>query len=72
MLMRSLALLATLGTAAGFNARPVALPASRARLATPALVAPVMSAAADDFVPDMQRRTIMNLVLLGAAGVPVL
>jgi len=34
---------------------------------------PVMSAAtADDFVPDMQRRTIMNLVLLGGAGVPVL
>merc|ERR1719181_2048811 len=28
--------------------------------------------AADDFVPDMQRRTIMNLVLLGGAGVPVL
>ena len=27
---------------------------------------------ADDFVPDMQRRTIMNLVLLGGAGVPVL
>ena len=31
-----------------------------------------MAAAADDFVPDMQRRTIMNLVLLGGAGVPVL
>ena len=31
-----------------------------------------MSAAADDFVPDLQRRTIMNLVLLGGAGVPVL
>jgi cytochrome b6-f complex iron-sulfur subunit len=30
-----------------------------------------MSAAADDFVPDMQRRTIMNLVLLGGAAVPV-
>jgi len=29
------------------------------------------AAAADDFVPDMQRRTIMNLVLLGGAGVPV-
>ena len=25
----------------------------------------------DDFVPDMQRRTIMNLVLLGGAAVPV-
>lgn len=31
-----------------------------------------MAAAADDFVPDMQRRSIMNLVLLGGAGVPVL
>jgi len=31
-----------------------------------------MASAADDFVPDMQRRTIMNLVLLGGAGVPVL
>jgi cytochrome b6-f complex iron-sulfur subunit len=27
--------------------------------------------AADGFVPDMQRRTIMNLVLLGGAAVPV-
>jgi cytochrome b6-f complex iron-sulfur subunit len=31
----------------------------------------VMSAASDEFVPDMQRRTIMNLVLLGGAAVPV-
>jgi len=31
-----------------------------------------MMASADGFVPDMQRRTIMNLVLLGGAGVPVL
>lgn len=30
-----------------------------------------MAAAADDFVPDMQRRTIMNLVLVAGAGVPV-
>ena len=36
--------------------------------------APVMMAgvAEGEFVPDMQRRTIMNLVLLGGAGVPVL
>lgn len=26
---------------------------------------------AEDFVPDMQRRSIMNLVLLGGAAVPV-
>jgi len=25
----------------------------------------------DDFVPDMQRRSIMNLVLLGGAALPV-
>jgi len=31
----------------------------------------VMSGAADDFVPDMQRRTVMNLVLLAGAAVPV-
>ena len=31
-----------------------------------------MAALADgEFVPDMQRRTIMNLVLLGGAAVPV-
>lgn len=29
------------------------------------------AAAADEFVPDMQRRSIMNLVLLGGAAVPV-
>jgi cytochrome b6-f complex iron-sulfur subunit len=33
--------------------------------------AAAMSATADGFVPDMQRRTIMNLVLLGGAAVPV-
>jgi len=30
-----------------------------------------MLAAAGEFVPDMQRRTIMNLVLLGGAAIPV-
>merc|ERR1719152_1016721 len=34
-------------------------------------IAPV-AAAEGEIVPDMQRRTIMNLVLLGGAGVPVL
>lgn len=29
------------------------------------------AAAADEFVPDMQRRSIMNLVLLGGAALPV-
>merc|ERR1719382_626900 len=31
----------------------------------------VMSGGADEFVPDMQRRTVMNLVLLAGAAVPV-
>merc|ERR1711924_537609 len=30
-----------------------------------------MLAAAGEFVPDMQRRTIMNIILLGGAAVPV-
>ena len=47
-----------------------AAPRSAARVSAPAPIA--MSGAVDDFVPDMQRRTIMNLVLLGGAGVPVL
>lgn len=29
------------------------------------------AASADEFVPDMQRRSIMNLVLLGGAALPV-
>merc|ERR1719443_1736171 len=31
-----------------------------------------MALAEGELVPDMQRRTIMNLILLGGAGVPVL
>ena len=34
-------------------------------------IAMLAALGADDFVPDMQRRTIMNLVLLGGAAVPV-
>jgi len=30
----------------------------------------VMSAMESDFVPDMQRRTIMNLIVVGAVGIP--
>merc|ERR1719472_293102 len=41
------------------------------RVTAPRFSAPVMAASADEFVPDMQRRTIMNLVLLGGAAVPV-
>merc|ERR1719331_2548105 len=49
-------------------AAPVAPRMAVARVAQ----TPAMAAAADDFVPDVQRRVIMNLVLLGGAGVPVL
>merc|ERR1719364_154524 len=47
-------------------------PAGRT-LIQPKIEAPVvtMAAAEGDFVPDMQRRTIMNLVLLGGAALPV-
>merc|ERR1719379_943417 len=41
-------------------------PASQARASSA-----VTMAAADGFVPDMQRRTLMNLVLLGGAALPV-
>merc|ERR1719171_2641331 len=55
-------------------ASTAAFVASPLRTSRPIAQSPVvaMAAAADDFVPDMQRRTIMNLVLLGGAGVPVL
>merc|ERR1719198_2541024 len=50
----------------------VVSPAGRT-LIQPKIEAPVvtMAAAQGDFVPDMQRRTIMNLVLLGGAALPV-
>jgi len=34
-------------------------------------IAMLAAVGADEFVPDMQRRTIMNLILLGGAAVPV-
>mmetsp|Transcript_6789 Transcript_6789/g.17816 ORF Transcript_6789/g.17816 Transcript_6789/m.17816 type:complete len:217 (-) Transcript_6789:367-1017(-) len=69
--MRCFALAALVGAASAFVASPMKAAPRAARVSmTPAPIA--MSAAADDFVPDMQRRTIMNLVLLGGAGVPVL
>merc|ERR1719217_1909751 len=53
-------------------ASPARFPAPNAQVARSAQQLVTMGGAADDFVPDMQRRTIMNLVLLGGAGVPVL
>merc|ERR1719310_165568 len=48
--------------------RTAARPMTQQVARTPA----VKAAEAGGFVPDMQRRTVMNLVLLGGAGVPVL
>merc|ERR1719313_3304823 len=70
MLYRFIALLAFAASAEAFVATPARITAPRAQM--PRVAQTSMSAAADDFVPDMQRRTIMNLVLLGGAGVPVL
>jgi len=64
----SILIAAFAGVCEGFVATPMRTPAPVTRVAA----APAMSAAADDFVPDLQRRTVMNLVLLGGAGVPVL
>lgn len=71
-MMRIAVLLVAMGEAAAFRAAPMraAVPAASRTAARAA--APVAMASADGFVPDMQRRTIMNLVLLGGAGVPVL
>ena len=70
MLRSLVAFVAVLAQASAF----VALQAPRSpavqQARTP--VATQMMASADGFVPDMQRRTIMNLILLGGAGVPVL
>jgi len=41
------------------------------RVQVPRTPAPIVMGAADAFVPDLQRRTVMNLVLLGGAAVPV-
>jgi len=70
--MRSLLSLLLVACVGAFSVAPAARVAAP-RAAPVARTAPAaMAAAADDFVPDMQRRTIMNLVLLGGAGVPVL
>merc|ERR1719199_1027999 len=66
--MLRIALAALLAGAEAFSVSPL----RAARPAANPVSTVTMSAAADDFVPDMQRRTIMNLVLLGGAGVPVL
>jgi len=69
--MRLTACLALASSAAGL----VVSPLRAGRPVAPVTTTPAISMAAaaeGDFVPDMQRRSIMNLVLLGGAGVPVL
>ena len=61
-------MLAVLAAGASAFVAPTTSVLSQSRIQAPAVQ---MSAAADDFVPDMQRRTIMNLVLLGGAALPV-
>jgi len=63
-------ILSLCAAASGFQVAPaVSMPKPQVSAARASTVA---MASADGFVPDMQRRTIMNLVLLGGAGVPVL
>ena len=68
MLRSAKLLLAFLASAGGFSVAPAHPMVAHAKLASPVVT---MAAAEGEFVPDMQRRTIMNLVLLGGAALPV-
>jgi len=57
--------------AAAVSAFSIGVPSSLRPVAQAPPPSLYMGAAADDFVPDLQRRTIMNLVLVGGAAVPV-
>lgn len=59
----------TLAAASGYASPRVAAP-RRSALVRQSAAAPVMSAADDGFVPDMERRVIMNALLVGATAVP--
>jgi len=61
-------LFALLPSASALLVAPGGRPVVHAKIESPLVT---MAAASDDFVPDMQRRTIMNLVLLGGAALPV-
>ena len=60
--------LCLVASAAAFRTAPTV--ASRAGRVNVATSRPMVMAEAGGFVPDMQRRTIMNLLLAGAVGVP--
>mmetsp|Transcript_527 Transcript_527/g.1350 ORF Transcript_527/g.1350 Transcript_527/m.1350 type:complete len:220 (+) Transcript_527:188-847(+) len=70
-MFRSLVALSALAAVSGYSVSPRAAVGSAARRSA---VAPnsarVAMAAADDFVPDMERRVIMNALLVGATAVP--
>merc|ERR1719446_1551296 len=70
--MRTVLLLCAAASASALVVAPAPRVSSVVAPAASRSVAPIMAAAEGDFVPDMQRRTIMNLVLLGGAGIPVL
>ncbi|KAJ1624142.1 Rieske [2Fe-2S] iron-sulfur domain-containing protein [Pavlovales sp. CCMP2436] len=66
-MLRTLVLACTLAAASGLATRVAPVQHSAiARRASPAMSA----AAGDDFVPDMERRNIMNLLLVGVTAVP--
>jgi len=70
--MRFTVLALALAAVAGFSVTPTPMRAAVRPTKQVARTPAVEAGAAGGFVPDMQRRTIMNLVLLGGAGVPVL
>merc|ERR1719453_3049573 len=67
-MIRSLVALLLVGSAAAFRTAPTVV--SRAGRVNVAPTKSVVMAEAGGFVPDMQRRTIMNFLLAGAVGVP--
>merc|ERR1719453_1639509 len=58
--------------ASAFVAPTSVVARAKVGVAQKAAVSDVRMASADGFVPDMNRRVIMNFLLAGAAGVPVL
>merc|ERR1712087_439810 len=69
---RSCTLAALVNAVSALVATPNIIPSARLALQQLRTPESTMAATADGFVPDMQRRSLMNLVLLGGAGVPVL
>jgi cytochrome b6-f complex iron-sulfur subunit len=67
-MFRTLLLASTLAAATAFSS-PRAVAPQRSSLVA-RRTAPVMAAAEDGFVPDMERRVIMNALLVGATAVP--